>query len=66
MRWKDTCEALSQCDSVNRSDDTSTNRRAVCSVLRGHLVCVRHVVHAIGHIALRLLGMCSEVVHIVP
>ena len=25
MEWEDTCEALSQCESVNTTDDSSTN-----------------------------------------
>ena len=46
-------------------DDTS-KRRAVCSVLRGHLVCVRHVVDAIGHIGLNVGENVLGVVHNVP
>ena len=41
-------------------------RRAVCSVLHGHLVCVRRAVHVVGHIALRVVGNVLEVVHNVP
>ena len=36
-------------------NDTS-KRRAVCSVLRGELVCVRCVVHAIVHSGLNVVG----------
>ena len=41
-------------------------RRAVCSVLRGELVCVRCVVHAIGHSGLNVGENVLEVVHNVP
>ena len=41
-------------------------RRAVCSVLHGQLVCVRRVVHVVGHIGHNLGENVLEVVHIVP
>ena len=41
-------------------------RRAVCSVLHGQLVCVRRVVHVVGHIALSVVENVLEVAHIVP
>ena len=59
------CEALSQCDS-ERVRQHIYKRRAVCSVLRGHLVCVRCVVHAIGHSGLNVGENVLEVVHNVP
>ena len=34
--------------------------------MRGHLVCVRHVVHAIGHSGLNAGENVLEVVHNVP
>ena len=57
---------LSQCDSVNRLVQRIQKRRAVCSVLRGELVCVRCVVHAIGHSGLNVGENVLEVVHNVP
>ena len=41
-------------------------RRAVCSVLHGHLVFVRRVVHVIGHIGLNVGENVLDVVHNVP
>ena len=41
-------------------------RRAVCSVLHGQLVCVRRVVHVVGHIGLNVGENVLVVVHIVP
>ena len=38
-------------------------RRAVCSVLHGQLVCVRRVVHGVGH---NVGENVLVVVHIVP
>ena len=38
-------------------------RRAVCSVLRGQLVCVRRAVHVVGHIGLNVGENVLEVVH---
>ena len=57
------CEALSQCDSVNKLDDSSTHgaHRA-----RGYHVCVSHGVHVVGHSGLRIVEIVHEVVHNVP
>ena len=42
-------------------------RRAVCSVLHGQLVCVRRVVHVVGHIGLNVVeNVLVVVVHNVP
>ena len=38
-------------------------RRAVCSVLHGQLVCVRRVVHVVGHIGLNVGENVLVVVH---
>ena len=60
------CEALSQSERYERVRQHIYKRRAVCSVLHGHLVCVRCVVHTIVHIALRVVENVLEVVHNVP
>ena len=60
------CEALSQCEGVNRWVQHIYRRRAVCSVLRGQLVCVRRAVHVVGRIGLNVGENVLEVVHNVP
>ena len=40
--------------------------RAVCSMLHGQLVCVRRVVHFVGHNGLNVGENVLGVVHIVP
>ena len=60
------CEALSQCERCEQVRQHIYKPRAVCSVLHDQLVCVRRVVHVVGHIALRVVENVHEVVHIVP
>ena len=54
---------MCKCEQVRRH---IYRRRAVCSVLRGQLVCVRRAVHVVGRIGLNVCENVLEVVHNVP
>ena len=60
------CEALepnAKCEHVRR---LNYRPRAVCSMLHGQLVCVRRVVHFVGHNGLNVGENVLGVVHNVP
>ena len=54
-----------ECD-VNTSYDATYRLRAVCSMLHGQLVCVRHVDYVVIHNALNVIENVLVVVHNVP
>ena len=67
MGWNE--KTLRGLESMWKSEHISQHiykRRAVCSVLHGQLVCVRRVVHVVGHIGLNVGENVLVVVHIVP
>ena len=68
-KWK--IRRMRTCTDGMKSENASNNcrLRAMCSMLHGELVCVRHVVHVIIHIALNVVENDKNllaVVHNVP
>ena len=54
-----------ECD-VNTSDDATTDRMQVCSMLHGSLVRVRRVIHVVVHYGLTDVVGVLVVVHTFP